>query len=48
MNARPKLASGLFVFLPIKLNLPQFVPIIVTNWSQDLVIVFSVESGKDG
>jgi len=40
-NPKRRLASSFFMFLPIYVNLPQFVPIIVTNWSQDLVVVFA-------
>ncbi|NVM05290.1 MAG: hypothetical protein HWN67_23430 [Candidatus Helarchaeota archaeon] len=32
------LTSSFFVFLPICVNLPQFVPVIVTNWSQNFGI----------
>ena len=38
-NPRARLTSSFFVFPPIYVNLPQFVPTIVTNWSQDLTVL---------
>ncbi len=37
-NPGSRLASSFLAFAPVKLNLPQFVPIIVTNWSQKSLI----------
>ena len=34
-----RLTSSFFVFPPICVNLPHFVLIIVTNWSQDLTVL---------
>ncbi len=38
-NAGFRLASSFFVFVPVCVNLPQFVPTMVTNWSQDSPIL---------